>query len=206
MDPGSLIWVIPAQNSREAELVAAYLDRVGIKIELAVVDNATFRGIAQQEGGYSGMMLGNMSSAILEIDRYLQFIYTVDSIFNRSRLSDQDGQVRILQEIIFLQSVELNPDRRHGLISEIQSIVAEQTYLVSLPVGYTGYPHNSRIQGYTPTRAWDLGSVLEGVWIGEPVIEVEVRPAPTPTAVSARIIQAYGPLSRSYKYRLTTGS
>ena len=124
------------QHIGEAELIAFYMDRVGISVELVVENLSALRELASGNG-YGGMMLASLATAIFPIDDYLQFFYTTDSRFNYSRLSEAVG----LQQLAEAHGVELDPERRKDIVDKIQLVVADQAYFVPLPVRYTIYPY-----------------------------------------------------------------
>ena len=160
----------PSVNNDLARLLVDYFADVGIFVDL-VEDFATFRTLAR-EGTYNGIGIRGLISAPRDIEGYLAGFFTTEGFGNLSRVSNPR-----LDELIGALLPVIDAGERRAIVTEVQAILADEVYVVPLPVPYLGQLVASRIKGYFPARAWDLGAVLERVWVSDPVA-IDIQPLP----------------------------
>ena len=118
----------PEENLRAAEVIAAFLEDIGIQVKIEVQEAATLRQRLSEGAGYGGMLISPMSGATVDIDTFLSLTYGADGIRNYSRLSDP-----VIEEVIQAQRQALDPEKRKAIIHDLDRYIAERAYVVPLP-------------------------------------------------------------------------
>ena len=164
----------PEEHIRAAEVIAAFLAEMGIRVKIEIQEAATLRQRLSEGAGYDGMLISPMSGSVVDIDTFLSLTYGADGIRNYSRLSDP-----VIEELIQAQHQEMDPERRKAIIHRLDQYIAERAYVVPLPGTRLVQAHSNRVQDFAFQPGPDVGAILERLWLG-----AEVRPTPALQSIS----------------------
>ena len=173
---------IPNESfAQGAQFVAGQLAEIGIEVDIIVEGIGAFRDRLRNEGGYGGMFFGGIGGLTLGIEFYLEFGFLLDRLGNYSLVDDQglDDMINKLGEV----PREAKEERR-ALVNEIDRHIAEHAYMVPFPGLPRAGAYSRRVQGFNFQPTFDLGAVLQQVWIDERggVVEESQASGPEPAA------------------------
>jgi len=120
------------------ELIHDYLNQVGIRVKINVMEYGAFLANVYSGSNYEGMGYGPHGESG-DPDMYLYDMLYPGASRNQSHVDDP-----WLSEMVVKQRQELDPVKRVALIQEIQRYCAVQNYYVYRPAGY----------GYTFWQPW----------------------------------------------------
>lgn len=141
-----------------ADIIPEMLRDIGVHVTVQQVNPEDFAELMRE--GYGGMAYAPMGSAGLDIDTFLFSHFSPDGDRNYSHITDDD-----IEELLRRQRQETDPDRRREIVSRLQTILVRQDYLVPLPAGYLLQAHSARVHGFNFHLSYDLGAMLEQVWL-----------------------------------------
>jgi hypothetical protein len=133
-----------------------------VLLDIRIESRAVFLQRLWDGEGYQGMLLAQVLGLGGGIDNYLSTNFLTDGPFNFSRLSDPR-----FEELVRSVVREGDQAKRQLMVQEIDERVTEQAYVVPMRAVPAVRAHRARVQGFRYLPNWDLGAMLEEVWVGE---------------------------------------
>ena len=180
----TVLYVRAGGNLLGAEVIAAMVSRVGIRLKIAPENAGPLTDRLLSEEGYHGMFYGFPSGVTLDIDGFLAMNFLPGGRGNYSRVLD--GRI---EDMFRKQRYTLDQGAREEVVYElaISRVLADRTYVVPMPSVRLVQAHSARVQNVRYDPGLDLGAMLERVWIDEsaPRPAAVAVPAATPLPVRA---------------------
>ena len=147
--------IVQAQNdlrAKSALVVQDDLRKLGMKVDVAPIDNTQLQDRINQTFDYDAVLYGTSASEpdpsayadVLRSDSAQHFWYP------KEPKPATDWEAR-LDELAAQQAHETNVERRHALFREIQLIVAEQLPIIPIVTRHNAVAANLRLGNYRPS-------------------------------------------------------
>ena len=163
------------------ELVGVFLDRVGIEVEMQVLEGLPFREALRRSEAI-GMHLYPIVSTSYHLPTFLGGRYGSAASIFYARVQDEEWD-RIKETA---SSNLYTPEEKRTLGADLQRWLDQRTWVVPMPAPLTVTAWWPRVQGFFPHAGLDLGPIVEGVWLDETAVETVRTPTSTSSTTNAR--------------------
>jgi len=163
--PGGLTVTLTTFTGTEAaELVADFLDKVGIKVTMKPLEVGAGMSIMYQRHSYDDLAyLQKWAATTLAPDSWVVAFYRKGYASNYSNVDDP-----VLELMVAAQNAELNPQKRQEMLNEIQRYEICQKYYVHWPHSYGVTCMQPWLRGYARHAVYShSGRIEELIWLTE---------------------------------------
>jgi len=150
------------------ELSQAYLEAVGIKMKIDVMDYGAYQRVDHPVGGakQGGLWRPNVSTWVYGLYHYQSTFEPQSGIPRFGKMYETDPEYRKAVALMEEQRRTIDVKKRLELIHELQRVWAQGLWTFHYPIPDTPVINTPKVRGYNPIPGWN-GGTWKYVWLAE---------------------------------------
>jgi peptide/nickel transport system substrate-binding protein len=140
------------------ELAVDELSKVGIQVELKPQEYGDYISTTYL-GKFDKLAMGPITP-FLEVDDFLYGVFYPGQPNNRGHIDDPE-----LNAMLIAQRRELDPEKRHQIVHDIQRYLADKAYYVYIPIGLSYHVYQPHLKGFAPKIGHTMVHRVIAAWL-----------------------------------------